>query len=510
MIPYHYTTPEGSYSTNPDGVTRIREFREMVAALNKVQLRVVMDVVYNHTSGSRQGPTSVLDRIVPDYYHRLNADGAIELSSCCANTATEHAMMEKLMLDSLRTWAVAYKVDGFRFDLMGHHTKANLLKAQAMLQALEPATAGVDGRSIYLYGEGWNFGEVADNARFEQATQVNMAGTGIGTFNDRIRDAVRGGGPFDTGMEHVVHQGFVNGLYTAPNAANTGSNDERAELLWLADRIRVSLAGNLADYQLVDRYGNTVRAAELGGYTRQPQESVNYVEAHDNETLFDINQYKLPRATSRADRVRVQNLANSIVAFAQGVPFFHAGQDMLRSKSTDRNSYDSGDWFNVLDFTYGLNGWGRGLPLEGENGANWYVTAPMLADPSLSVGRAEIERAVRHLQDVLSIRRGSELFRLRTAEDVQERVVFHNTGPDQIPGLIVMSLRGRHGVEMVVVFNVDVNPHHYSLPGTGARMFVLHPVLASSDDPVVRTSSYDRTSGTFRVPARTTAVFLAR
>jgi pullulanase len=508
--PYHYTAPEGSYATDPNGVARIREFREMVAALDQIKLRVIMDVVYNHTSGSGQGSTSVLDRIVPGYYHRLNSTGGIEMSSCCANTATEHNMMEKLMLDSLRTWATAYKVDGFRFDLMGHHTKANIVKAQSMLHDLRPDSDGVEGRDLYLYGEGWDFGEVANNARFEQATQGNMAGTGVGTFNDRIRDAVRGGAPFDSGIEHVIRQGFVNGLYTDPNAENTGSPAERAELLALADRIRVSLAGNLTDYTFTDRFGNRARGADLGGYASNPQESVNYVEAHDNETLFDINQYKLPRATSRADRVRVQNLATSIAALAQGVPFFHAGQDTLRSKSMDRNSYDAGDWFNVLDFTYNVNGWGRGVPLAGENQSNWDLMRPLLADPAHAVGRSEIERAVQHMREMLAIRRSSELFRLRTAAEIQERVVFHNTGPDQIPGLIVMSLRGQKGIKIVVLFNADVDAHSFTLGDAGTHTFVLHPILASSDDPIVRTAAYDRQTGTFRVPARTTAVFVGK
>ena len=116
-------------------------------------------------------------------------------------------MMEKLLIDSVVTWAREYKVDGFRFDLMGHHSKQNMLNLRAALDALTLKKDGVDGKSIYLYGEGWNFGEVANNARFVQATQANMAGTGIGTFNDRLRDAVRGGGPFDGGDDLVTQPG---------------------------------------------------------------------------------------------------------------------------------------------------------------------------------------------------------------------------------------------------------------------------------------------------------------
>src|ERR1041384_4570348 len=191
--PYHYTVPEGSYATNPDGATRIREFRAMVKGLSDAGLRVVMDVVYNHTTASGQDVRSVLDRVVPGYYYRLNLEGQIETSTCCRNTASEHAMMEKLMVDSVLTWARAYKVDGFRFDLMGHHMVANMIAVRDALPALTPARDGVDGSKIYLYGEGWNFGEVANNARGRNATQANMAGTGIGTFNDRLRDGGRGG-----------------------------------------------------------------------------------------------------------------------------------------------------------------------------------------------------------------------------------------------------------------------------------------------------------------------------
>ena len=223
--PWHYTVPEGSYATDPNGAPRTLEFRQMVKALNEAGLRVVMDVVYNHTNASGQAAKSVLDRVVPGYYHRLNADGAVETSTCCQNTATEHAMMEKLMVDSVVTWAKQYKVDGFRFDLMGHHSKANMLAVRHALDELTPTRDGVDGSKIYLYGEGWNFGEVANDARFEQATQANMAGTGIGTFNDRLRDAVRGGGPFD-GDPGI--QGFGSGLSYDPNGNPINGTPARA------------------------------------------------------------------------------------------------------------------------------------------------------------------------------------------------------------------------------------------------------------------------------------------
>lgn len=504
--PYHYTVPEGSYSTNADSANRINEFREMVVALNRSGLRVIMDVVYNHTSSNLQNKKSVLDKIVPDYYHRLNNLGGIEMSSCCANTATEHNMMEKLMLDSLRTWATAYKVDGFRFDLMGHHTKANILKAKNMLQSLTEEKDGVDGSSIYLYGEGWNFGEVVNNTRFEQATQQNMGNnTGIGSFNDHIRDAVRGGGPFDSGIDHVANQGFINGQYYD---ANDVSQASLQDLLRTTDRVRLALTGTLSNYKFVNYQGNVINSADIGGYTSDPQEAINYIAAHDNETLFDVNQYKLPLNTSADDRTRVQNLGNSIVALAQGIPFYHAGQEMLRSKSMDRNSYDAGDWFNILDFSYEDNGWGRGLPLQGDNNANWSVQKSLLANPDLgNISTKNITSSVNHMTDLMKIRQSSKLFRLETAEDIRNSLKFHNTGPEQIPGLIVMSLSDSKVARHIVIFNASTSEQSFSIAKLIGTKFKLHSVLRDSSDKVVKSSSFDSKAGKFTVPARTTAVF---
>ncbi|MDW2255161.1 DUF3372 domain-containing protein, partial [Vibrio sp. 1569] len=163
--PFHYTVPEGSYATDPNGSKRILEFREMVQATHKMKLKLIMDVVYNHTNASGINDKSVLDKIVPGYYHRLNVNtGGVENSTCCDNTATENLMMGKLMVDSLKVWADDYKVDGFRFDLMGHQPK------DVMVYALEQIRK-IDENTLF-YGEGWDFGEVSNNARFDQATQL--------------------------------------------------------------------------------------------------------------------------------------------------------------------------------------------------------------------------------------------------------------------------------------------------------------------------------------------------
>jgi pullulanase len=516
--PWHYTVPEGSYASQPDGSTRILDFRAMVMALSRLGLRVVMDVVYNHTTASGQNDKSVLDRVVPGYYHRLNADGDVEHSTCCENTASEHRMMEKLLVDSVVTWAKQYKVDGFRFDLMGHHMKRNMLKLRQALNVLTLSRDGVDGSQVYLYGEGWNFGEVANGARGENAIQRNMAGTGIGTFNDRIRDGARGGGPF-SGLQE---QGFLTGLFTDPNATDQGSlADQRARLLQEEDWIRVGVAGNLADYTFQDRFGNTVHGRDVdyngqpAGYTADPQEVINYVEAHDNETLFDAIQLKAPLGAAMTERVRMQNLGVSLLAFGQGVPFLHAGVELLRSKSLDRNSYNSGDWFNRLDFTGQSDNWGVGLPPAPDNQSSWPVMRPLLGNPALRPAPEEILAAQSHVLEALAIRKSSPLFRLRTADDVQKRLRFYNTGQAQLPGVIAFGLSDDDGSLdarfslVVVVLNATPQPQTLSVPEVAGRALRLHPLQTESADLVVRTAAFDPATGSFTVPDRTAAVFVA-
>ena len=473
--PFHFTVPEGSYATDPDGPQRIREFREMVRGLAAIGLRVVMDVVYNHTSASGQAEHSVLDRIVPGYYHRLDLDGAVTTSTCCANTASEHRMMEKLMVDSVVTWAKAYKVDGFRFDLMGHHMKSNMLKVQEALHALRPWKDGVDGRAIYVYGEGWNFGEVANGARGVNAVQGNMAGTGIGTFDDRSRDAIRGGGPF-SGLRE---QGFINGLFYDRNGTIQG--DELNALLQRSDWLRLGLSGNLASFRFEDRWGNTVAGRDLeylgqrAGYAQDPVDDIKYADAHDNETLFDANQLKAPVATSMDDRVRIQNLGVSLIGLGQGIPFFHAGVELLRSKSLDRNSFNSGDWFNKLDFTGESNNWGVGLPPAPDNQANWPQLQPLLANPALRPAPPHMRRACDHMLEILRIRASSKLFRLPTGADVNAALSLFNTGPRQVPGVVAMTIADpqarfdRLVARVVVVVNATAGAAGDREPGARRR-----------------------------------------
>ncbi|WTN46367.1 pullulanase-type alpha-1,6-glucosidase [Streptomyces sp. NBC_00631] len=504
--PYHFTVPEGSYATDPDGTARTVQFRKMVKSLNDDGLRVVMDVVYNHTAASGEADTSVLDQIVPGYYQRLLADGSVANSTCCANTAPENAMMGKLVVDSIVTWAKEYKVDGFRFDLMGHHPKANILAVRKALDALTLKKDGVDGKKIILYGEGWNFGEVADDARFVQATQQNMAGTGIATFSDRARDAVRGGSPFD---DDPGVQGFASGLYTDPNpsTANGTSAEQKARLLHYQDLIKIGLTGNLAKYRFTDTDGKEVTGAEVdyngspAGYADVPGDALAYVDAHDNESLFDALTYKLPSGTSASDRARMQVLAMATAALSQGPSLSQAGTDLLRSKSLDRNSFDSGDWFNAIHWNCADgNGFGRGLPMAADNQSKWSYAKPLLT--SVKVGCAQIDGASAAYRDLLRIRTTDKAFSLDTAAQVQSELSFPLSGKDETPGVITMELG-----DLVVVFNASPERQEQrvgTLAGTGYR---LHPVQASGADSVVKTALYERETGTFVVPGRTVAVF---
>ncbi|MEJ2533950.1 MAG: pullulanase-type alpha-1,6-glucosidase [Gammaproteobacteria bacterium] len=507
--PWHYTVPEGSYATDPDGVVRIVEFRRMVQALAATGLRVVMDVVYNHTHAAGQDPYSVLDRIVPGYYQRLDLDGRVETSTCCANTASERRMMEKLMIDSVLAWARHYRIDGFRFDLMGHHSLANMIRLRAALDALRPETDGVDGRQIYLYGEGWNFGEVANDARFVQARQHRLGGTGIGSFSDRLRDGARGG----VHGSHPATQGFVNGLGFDPSAWTGANGPDRDTALRRTDWIRVGLAADVASYRFEAADGVTRRADEIdyngspAGYTEDPAENIAYVAAHDNDTLFDANQFKLPAGTAMADRVRAQTLASALVLLGQGVPFIHAGQEFLRSKSLDLDSYDSGDWFNAIDWTFETGNWGRGLPPAWRNEEHWPLMGPLLANPALAPTAEDRRRAVAEFESLLRIRGSSRLFRLRTAEEIRRHLRFHNTGPDQVQGLIVMSLSDEEGAlgdpyrHVVVLFNARPEPVTFEIAGLVGHGFVPHPERKFA-------GQMPTSKGDFSVPAREVAVYV--
>ena len=523
--PLHWGAPEGSYATegHQDGGARVVEFREMVGALHDLGLQVVLDQVYNHTAACGQDPRSVLDRVVPGYYHRLDAVGRVTSSTCCANTATENALCARLMVDSVVRWARWYRVDGFRFDLMGHHPRAVMERVRAALDDLTMEADGVDGRSVYLYGEGWNFGEVAGNALFVQATQGQLDGTGICAFNDRLRDAVHGGGAFDS--DHRVFQGFGTGLLTQPSGLDhRGWNEQSADLAHRTDLVRLGLAGNLKDYVMTISDGSVRRGIDLihngapAAFASHPQENVNYVDAHDNETLYDLLAYKLPQGMPVAERVRMNTVCLATVALAQSPAFWSAGTELLRSKSLDRDSYNSGDWFNAIDFTGQSNGFGRGLPPASRNEGSWAIQGPLLQDDWLRPSPEEIAAARSQALDLLRLRASTPLFSLGSARLIQDKLSFPGAGFGAPAGVIVMLIddtRGGSDVDpeldaVLVVFNASGQTLTQPLPELAGRDFRLSLIQAEGGDEVVRRTGFDRTSGTISVPARTVAVLVQR
>jgi pullulanase/glycogen debranching enzyme len=501
--PLHFAAPEGSYATDPgDALGRVREFRAMVQALHAAGLRVGMDVVYNHTVAAGRDPRAVLDRIVPDYYHRLDADGGVARSTCCANTATEHAMMERLMIDSAAVWARDYRIDAFRFDLMGHQPRA-------AMERLQRDVAAAAGRPIRLLGEGWDFGEVADGARFVQAAQGRLAGTGIATFNDRLRDAVRGGSPGDHG-DALGSPGFATGLVER-------SADDAASRTALADAtalVRLGLAGTPTDRVVRPDTGVPAGLKYGGrpaGYAESPDEVVNYVENHDNHTLYDAAVLKLPPGTPAAEQARVQIVALATVAFAQGIAYFHAGGELLRSKSLDRNSFDSGDWFNRVDWRGATNFFPAGLPPAPDNAADWPWLRPHLLDPTAVPTPADLDWTRRAFRDLLRIRASSTLFRLSSAAEVGRRLTFPDGGA---PGIVVARLDGRGldgaGYEQIVyAINPAAAARTVAVPALAGQPLELHPVHATGADARARDARWEPASATFVIPGRTAVVFVS-
>ena len=484
--PKHFNAPEGSYASDPDGVARILEMRAMNQALHAMGLRVVLDVVYNHTNASGANDNSVFDKVVPGYYHRYNVEtGDIVRDSCCDDTEDRNRMMAKFMEDSLLMWTEHYKFDGFRFDLMGSHSKDTMLSLRDAVQAVDADN--------YFYGEGWT----RNDRGVTQANQPNLAGSEIGTFNDQIREAVRQGR-----------------FFAKANGDNTG------DIFDATDRIKSALAGTLLDYALQTNTGTTSPTSALGGYAQDPADIINYVSKHDNETLWDKFNYELPNDLTLAERVRAQNIGLAIPVLAQGIPFLQLGGEMLRSKSMDRNTYDSGDWFNKVDYTMMSNNFNVGLPLAQDNRGAWDTIGTFAYSPERAAGMDEIVFAKEVFKEFLSIRTASPLFRLTTADDIKARVGFHNLGRTAIPGVVAMSIDD--GGELLdldsavdavmVVINATYNEQ--SVRVNTATGFTLHNTLANSVDSVVRGASFaegvddDAGNGLFTVPAQTIAIYV--
>ncbi len=310
--PLNYNVPEGSYSTNPyDGVTRIKELKQMITAFHKNGLRVVMDVVYNHVANAK---TSNFEQFVPGYYFRHKKDGSFSDATACGNeTASEMPMMQKFMLESVLYWVKEYHIDGFRFDLMGVHDIATMNLIAAELRKIKP--------DILLYGEGWTAGAspLPDNLRALKANASKL--NHIAVFSDDIRDGIKGS-VFD-----IKDKGFVSGK---PG---------------MEESVKFGVAASCNHPQVNMKKVNYSKKA----YAKEPWNTITYCECHDNNALWDKLYLSCPEA-SRMETVKMQKLALTIVLTSQGIPFLHAGTEFLRDKKEVENSFNAGDSVNAIDW----------------------------------------------------------------------------------------------------------------------------------------------------------------
>lgn len=308
--PVNYNVPEGSYATDAfHGEVRIREFKEMVAALHKAGISVVMDVVYNHTHSL----DSFFNATVPYYYYRTWEDGTYSDGSACGNdTASDRAMFRKYMMDSVLHWVQEYHVDGFRFDLMGLHDTQTMNEIRKALNELE------DGEQIFLYGEPWSAGPSAlkESESFATKEAMKKLAEGIAVFNDDTRDAVKG--PYDK----LEVPGFVNGKKG------------------LEEKIKRGIQGLFDEKEKVQPVS--------------PAQLLNYVSAHDNSTLWDklVDSVKKDQdyETRHEDLLAMNKLAAAIVQFSAGIPFMQAGEEAGRTKQGEDNSYNLSKELNRLDW----------------------------------------------------------------------------------------------------------------------------------------------------------------
>ncbi len=305
--PKNYNVPEGSYSTDPyNGEVRIREYKQMVQALHEAGIGVVMDVVYNHTYDAN----SAFNKIVPYYYYRYTPTGANSSASGCGNdTASERYMFGKFMVDSVSYWISEYNLDGFRFDLMGLHDLQTMKEVEKAVHAINP--------DALIYGEGWTMGSTIDGSaqanqtNISQITASNGAAGSVAVFNDAIRDGLKGS------VFNKTSQGYISGNYT----------------------------GSAGSVQFGIRGG----AGAGAGWQVKGAAVINYMSAHDNHTLWDKLALSNPNNTV-AERIAMNRLGAAIIMISKGTPFMQAGEEMLRTKNGDENSYKSSDAINNIDW----------------------------------------------------------------------------------------------------------------------------------------------------------------
>ncbi len=432
-MPYHFNTLEGSYSTNPfDGRTRINEFKQAVMALHAYDIRVIMDVVYNHTGESE---TSNFHKIVPGYYHRLTETGGFSNGSGTGNeTASERSMMRKFMLDSVDFWASEYNLSGFRFDLMALHDTSTMNDIRDLLDTIDP--------TIAVFGEPWNGGTspLPESIRADKENIDLMPG--VGAFNDTVRDGVKGS------VFQAAEQGWVQGNQT---------NDT-------ARAVKYGIVGGVS-FPGVE----TTNAWHL-----DPTQTINYVTAHDNNTLYDKFMLSGFSGTRHRDKVKAMQVqANAIILTSQGLSFLHAGVEFMRSKPLeeggyDHNSYESPDSVNQLR-------WDRKL---------------------------QYNDVFEYYRDLIRIRKAYDHFRIDNANEIRTRLSFLDTTNGS--NAIAYQIEGLGNDPDIVVL-------HSGTPSGGLSSVTLpagktFKILTNymMHDP----SGLESVSGTLFIPANTTAILV--
>ncbi len=406
--PKNYNVPEGSYSTDPyNPVTRIKEFKQMVQALHKAGIRVILDVVYNHTFNIDH---SNFQLTYPDMYYRKTADGKYSDGSGCGNeTASEKPLMREFMLESVKYWIDEYHIDGFRFDLMGVHDIETMQQIRAEVNKIDP--------SIYIYGEGWSAGSCAypvdKLAMKANAQQLN----GIAAFSDDMRDALRG--PFSDD-----HKGAL-----------------LAEIPGEEESLKFGIVGGIAHPQ-VDM---TKVNYDKKPWTNNPTEQISYVSCHDDMCLVDRLKASIPSLTDKnipekertAELIRIDQLAQTAVFTSQGVPFILSGEEMLRDKKGVHNSYNSPDSINHLDW----------------NNLQRY--------PQLFT----------YYKNLIQLRKNHPAFRLATGDKVRQHLEFlpavnsKDVKQDCLVGFLLKDLQGIDAWKtIVVIYNFNKEAKEMAIP----------------------------------------------
>jgi len=381
--PENYNVPEGSYSTDPyNPVTRIKEFKQMVRSLHQSGIRVIMDVVYNHTA---KGKNSHLNLLAPGYFYRINPDSTWSNASGCGNeTASERGMMRKLIVESVVYWATEYHVDGFRFDLMGIHDIVTMNAVRAALDKIDP--------TIFVYGEGWTAGN-SPLAEVNRAVKKNAKElNNIAVFSDDIRDALRGS------WMHDSIPGFV---------AGTDS---------LEESVKFAVVGATKHPQI--DYSKVLYSKEP--YVNNPTQVINYVSCHDDMCLVDKLKQSKPVNATDDELVRFDKLAQTIVFTSQGVPFIYAGEELYRNKKGIKNTYQSPDSINRINWDF----------------------------------KTSHKDVFDYYKGLIALRKGHSAFRIPTHDLVQEHLKFLNFLIPNVVGFTLSDhVNGEEWKDVLVIYN---------------------------------------------------------